>query len=61
MSSMASISFKHKILKGPKPKEWGANYKKKERKKRKSNQQKEKKKRKKLLILPQIIRNLLTC
>lgn len=63
MSSMASISFQHKILKGPKTKEWGAKLKrkKKKRKERKPNQQKEKKKKKKLLILPQIIRNLLTC
>lgn len=48
MSSMASISFKHKILKGPKPKEWGANYKKKRKKEKKIKPTKGKKEKEKI-------------
>ena len=47
MSSMASISFKHKILKGPKPRKGGVKLKKKKKgKKRKKTKPKEKEKKK---------------
>lgn len=58
---MASISFKHKILKGPKPRRGGANLKKKEKKEKQTKGKRKEKNNNKLLILPQIIRNLLTC
>lgn len=59
MSSMASISFKSKNLKGPKKKIINKTKGKKEKKQ--NQKQIERKKRKKLLILPQIIRIHLTC